>query len=500
MNPRPISTCILVLFVLSTTGCTLLGPDYQVPKAPVQTSWLEYEDPLLDATAPVTSQWWKTAFQDPVLDRLVEIALSQNLTLRSAGLRILQAHQQLAIAVGSRFPQQQQVSGSAEKQGTDSDSFELYDLGFNLSWEADVWGRFKRQIESASASLDASVASYDGVLISLVAGVAQNYLLIRTSQQQVIVAQKNISLQEESLRITTEKYNAGETTSLDVDQAQTLFYNTKANLTAIQLSLQQIKNSLSVLLGYPPHDMSALLGPVAPVPTIAPGIAIGMPQDLIRRRPDIRLAERQMAAQSAQIGFAMADLYPHFGLGGSVGTSISTATDQNLGDLFSGDSFGYSFLGFFQWDIFNYGRLKSNVRLQDAVFQQLLEDYRQTILQAQGEAENAIVAFLMSQVQLKNYQLATEAARRGANVSMTQYKEGMVGFNTVITTLTSLANQQNLLVTTQGAVANNLVDVYKSLGGGWEIRRNKAPMDLIPMETKTMMQERTDAWKGILSH
>jgi NodT family efflux transporter outer membrane factor (OMF) lipoprotein len=499
MNFRPIRLCILLCLAMTMAGCTMLGPDYQVPTAPVQTNWLEYEDPLLNDTRQEDSLWWKNAFHDPLLDQLVQTALDQNLTLRSAGLRILQARQRMAIAVGSQYPQQQQLSGAAEIQGTDDSSHELYNLGFNLSWEIDVWGRFKRQIETASALLDASVASYDGVLVSLIAGVAQNYFLIRTTQRRITVSQENISLQVESLRISTEKYNAGDVSSLDVDQSQTLLYNTRASLAALKLSLQQFKNSLAILLGQPPHDMSVLLGSPDPVPSTTLKVAIGMPQDLIRRRPDIRLAERQLAAQSAQIGFAIADLYPHFGIGGSIGTSISTDTDQTFGDLFSSDGFGYSFLGFFQWDILNYGRLQSNVLLQDAIFQQLLIDYRQTMLEAQGEVENAIVAFLMSQVQLKEYGLAADAALRAANISMTQYQEGMVGFNTVITTLKSLASQQDLLSSVQGTVANNLVSVYKSLGGGWEVNRNKDPLELIPVETKKMMEERTEAWKGVLS-
>ena len=167
-----------------------VGPDYQVPTAPVMPDYLEYEDPLLDTTAPVAPEWWKTAFKDPILDRLVETALAQNLSLRSAGLRVLQARQQLLIAIGNQYPQQQQLSGQAGIEGVfSSPAYEIYDLGFNLAWEADVWGRFKRQIESASAALDASVGSYDGVMVSLIAQVAQTYLLIRTTQQRLAVAE-----------------------------------------------------------------------------------------------------------------------------------------------------------------------------------------------------------------------------------------------------------------------------------------------------------------------
>jgi len=483
------------LLALLASGCMTVGPDYQVPTAPVMPEYLEYEDPLLDTTAPVAPEWWKTAFNDPILDRLVETALAQNLSLRSAGLRVLQARQQLLIAIGNQYPQQQQLSGQAGIEGVfSSPAFELYDLGFNLAWEADVWGRFKRQIESASAELDASVGSYDGIMVSLIAQVAQTYLLIRTTQQRLAVSEHNLELQQESVRITTAKYEGGEVSSLDVEQAQTLFHNTQASVASFELSLQQFKNSLATLLGQPPFDMSKLLGEPQPVPTVAPGVAVGMPQDLIRRRPDIRTAERQLAAQSAQIGFAVSELYPQFGLGGAIGTSVSTEGDLNFSDLFSAQTSGYNLFGAFQWNIFQYGRLKNNVRLQDAVFQQLLEDYRQTVLQAQAEVENAIVAFFKSQQQLAAFRSAADAAQRAVEVSTAQYQDGDTSFNTVITTLVSLVSQQDQFAAIQGTVTTNLVDLYRSLGGGWEVRQSQEPLELIPNEVKDEMLERTKYW------
>jgi outer membrane protein TolC len=218
-----------------------------------------------------------------------------------------------------------------------------------------------------------------------------------------------------------------------------------------------------------------------------------MPQDLIRRRPDIRIAERQLAAQSAQIGFAMTDLYPHLSIGGSIGTSkISTA------GLFDNNSETWKLFGLIEWDVFNYGRLKSNVRLQDALFQQLLVDYHNTVLQAQAEVENAIVAYLKSHQQLASYKLATEASQRSVDISQAQYNNGLVGFNTVITTLTAHLEQQDQLALTKGSVALNLVEIYKSLGGGWEIRENKDPVNFLPSAMKDQMQERTKDWKGVL--
>ncbi|MEN8803614.1 MAG: efflux transporter outer membrane subunit [Thiogranum sp.] len=486
---------LCALSAVVASGCMTVGPDYQVPTAPVMPEYLEYEDPLLDTTAPAEPEWWKTAFKDPILDQLVETALAQNLSLRSAGLRVLQARQQLLIAIGNQYPQQQQLSGQAGIAGVvSSPAYEIYDLGFNLAWEADVWGRFKRQIESASADLDASVGSYDGVMVSLIAQVAQTYLLIRTTQQRVAVARHNLEIQQESVRITTAKFEGGEVSSLDVDQAQTLFYNTHASVSSLELSLQQFKNSLATLLGRPPFDMSTLLGTPQPVPTVAPEIAVGMPQDLIRRRPDIRTAERLLAAQSAQIGVAVSELYPAFGLGGSIVTTVSTDQDLSFSDLFSAQTLGYNLFGAFQWNIFQYGRLKNNIRLQDAAFQQLLEDYRQTVLQAQGEVENAIVAFFKSQQQLTALRSAADAAQRAVDVSTLQYKEGEVPYNTVITTLETLVTQQDQFATIQGTVTTNLVDVYRSLGGGWEVRQSQEPLELIPNEVKDEMLERTKYW------
>lgn len=489
------SFALCLLLALLASGCAMVGPDYQVPTAPVQEDWLEYEESSLDTT-PVSPEWWKAAFNDPILDRLVTIALAQNLSLRSAGLRVLQARQQLAIAMGNQYPQQQQVSGQAEKKGGNkSESYETYDLGFNLSWEADVWGRFRRQIESASANLDASIGTYDGIMVSLIAEVAQTYLLIRTTQQRLAAAEYNLKLQQESLQIATAKFEGGEVSVLDVEQARTLYYTTQASLASIELSLQQFKISLAILLGRPPHDMHAMLGPVQPIPTITPAVAVGMPQNLIRRRPDIRTAERQLAVQSAQIGFAVSDLYPQFSVGGSISTRVSTQGGfRNAGDLFTAETTGRSLFGAFQWNIFQYGRLKNNIRLQDAIFQQLLEDYRQTVLQAQGEVENAIVAFFKSQQQQVSLQSATSAAQRAVDVATVQYQEGEVTFNTVITTLQSLVSQQDQLASIQGTVTTNLVDLYKSLGGGWEVSQRQEPLDLIAEETREEMLQRTDYW------
>jgi len=368
-----------------------------------------------------------------------------------------------------------------------------YSLGFNLSWEADIWGRFSRQVESSAAELDASVASYDGALVSLVSLVAQNYILIRTFQRRIEVANNNIELQQESLRIASAKFEVGDVSELDKNQAETLVYNSIASRSALEVSLQQLKNSLAILLGEPPQSFRYLLDEKREIPFVQANIALGMPQDIIRRRPDIRVAERQLAAQSAQIGFAITELYPSFLIGGAVGTSAAEP-----GDLFENNSQTWNLSGGFNWNIFNYGRLRSNVRLQDALFQQLLTDYRNIVLQAQGDVENAIVAYLKSHEQLAAYKTAAEASQRAVDVSTVQYQSGLIQFNTVISTLNAHAQQQDLLASTQGSVKTNLVQVYLSLGGGWEIRGSSNPAELLPAATKDEMIERIDYWEGVL--
>jgi len=231
------------LVVLLLSGCINLGPDYQRPEAEVEHDWIETEDSRVSSEPSTDPKWWKSAFQDPELDKLVEAALQQNLTLRSAGLRVLQSQQQLAIAVGNQYPQQQQATGSASRQKDSDVIFNNYNLGLNLGWEVDFWGRFSRQVESASAELDASVANYDGALVSMVSQAANNYVLIRTYQERIEVARDNIKLQAESLRIAQAKFDAGDVSELDVDQAESLLNNTKATLSSLEVSLQQFKNA-----------------------------------------------------------------------------------------------------------------------------------------------------------------------------------------------------------------------------------------------------------------
>ena len=503
-SPR-IHRLLLASMLLVLSACTTLGPDYIEPEVEMQLDWLESQDEVLSSDKPVDPQWWQSAFHDPVLDQLVTISLAENLTLRSAGLRVLQAQENLRIASGSQFPTQT-LSGGLDRQslaknqtaaGVDR-NFISDDLGFGLQWEADVWGRFRRQVESASAELDASVASYDGVLLSLLSEVSASYLNIRTLEERERYTRANIDVQQKSLTIAEDRFEGGLVTELDPDQARSLLYNSKASLGDLQISLVQLRNNLSLLLGQPPGEVITILGKPSAVPDSPAQIALGMPQDLIRRRPDIRQAERQMAAQSAEVGFAITDLYPTFTLGGAIGFGSTDANGNDLSDIFTSDARSWDFGVGFSWNVFNYGRIKGNIRLQDALFQQLVIDYQNTVLNAQAEIENAIIAYLISQEQLGWYIKSETAARNAVAVAQAQYDDGLVDFNTVVTNLETLQNQQDFLASTRGQVAVNLVGVYKALGGGWEIRAGKTADQLIPIETKDIMRKRIKYWDGVL--
>jgi NodT family efflux transporter outer membrane factor (OMF) lipoprotein len=340
---------LVVLFSLALllSGC-MVGPDFVKPDAQVEEGWLQQHNQEIKSEPADFSEWW-TVFNDPVLDNLIEIASRQNLDLQNAGLRILEARAQLGIAVGFQYPQTQQIGGEANANqlsenapnGAGADKFFYnYQFGFDAAWEFDFWGRFRRGVESANASLYTSLADYDDILVSLIAEVARTYFDIRTFEQRLVVTRENIKLQEKSLDIAAARFQFGDTSELDVSQAKALLKQTQATIPPLEASLRQAKNALAILLGILPTEVQDILGPPKPIPTAPIEVAVGIPAELLRRRPDIRLAEFQAAVQSAQIGIAKADLYPSFSLVGSIGLQSSDkggvlSNRANFSDLFT---------------------------------------------------------------------------------------------------------------------------------------------------------------------
>ncbi len=494
---RSVGVLIGVGFLVS--GCITVGPDYVRPSAEVAEQWIDGNDPRIKAEVGEYRDWW-TVFNDPILNALVEVAYKQNLTLRAAGIRILEARAALGISVGKQYPQMQEATGQISKIWLSENvspagvtptetNFDYWQLGFDVGWELDFWGKFRRGVESANADLGASIANYDDILVSLVAEVAATYVLIRTLEERLNVARNNVRIQERSFQITDVRFRNGVVTELDVQQAKAVLRNTQALIPQLQARLRQSQNALGVLLGMPPRDVQDVLGGERPIPTAPRDVAVGMPAELLRRRPDIRRAEREVAAQSARIGLAKSDFYPQITLAGSF-----NLTAQDAADLFMGNSFSGFGGPAFVWPLLNYGRITNNVRVQDARFQQLAVQYQNTVLKAAQEVEDALVAFLRAQEEVGLLAESVDASKRSVDLSLIQYREGLIDFTRVLQSEELLVRQQERLAETTGAIARNLIAVYKALGGGWEIRRGQ---EFVPVEVQEEMRERT-RWGSLL--
>ena len=483
---------LLLALSLAAGGC-MAGPDYVRPDAEGNDAWLT-DDARVRTDLLESIEWW-TAFNDPVLDALVEEAYAQNLTLHQAAVRVVQAMAERGIAIGELFPQTQEVNASfdrtklSENPGGPARYENDWRASFDAAWELDLWGRFRRSIESADAILAASLANYDDVMVSLVAEVAATYVDIRTLQVRLQVAIDNERIQVESLRLAESRFNNGQTSELDVTDAISVLEQTRADVPALEAQVRQAIHQLDFLLGRPPRDLLARLGDASAVPTAPSSIAVGIPADLLRRRPDVRLAEREAAAQSALIGVAEADLLPAFFISGSIGLSSDSS-----GSLVESDSWTGSIAPGFSWPILNYGRLKNNVRVQDAAFQGAILGYRNAVLAAAREVESGLAGFLGAQEQVTHIAKSVEASRRSLEISRVRYVEGSSTFTRVLDAQTELRSVEERLAETQGDVAQSLIATYKALGGGWEVRRD---MDILPPEAREEMEERID-WGDML--
>jgi NodT family efflux transporter outer membrane factor (OMF) lipoprotein len=489
--------------LLAFAGCTV-GPNFQRPKTTVSANWQETGDPRVSTTSATYRGWW-SAFNDPVLDRLIQRAYRENLSLRQAGVRVLQARAELGVAIGELFPQTQQAIGSVQYNRTSDraatapavkGSVEYWQsqIGAQASWELDFWGKIRRGIESADASLLSTLADYDNTLVTLTADVANSYITIRTAEERIRIARENVATQEESLKIAEAKFAYGTATQLDVEQARTALLNTLATIPSLETQLRQARDALSVLVGVPPSDLSDLLSGPSVIPVSPRQVIVGIPADLLRRRPDVRRAELQAAAQSAQIGVAKADLYPAFSL---VGNLVFVSTDLGrfkLSDMFRWGSRQVQVGPSVQWNILNYGQITNEVRVQDASFQRLLIAYQNAVLSAQQDVEDNLVAFLRAQDRADLLGQSVVSAKNAVALAVLQYREGVTDFTTVLTAQQALLNQQDSLASTLGSISTSLVGTYRALGGGWEIRESQ---DLVPPEIKAEMQRRTN-WGDLL--
>jgi NodT family efflux transporter outer membrane factor (OMF) lipoprotein len=499
---KPLQRRLLALFCIVIAGCMLVGPDFRRPRAPVAAKWNEAADAHLDTSYADYRDWW-TIFNDADLTRLVGLAYQNNLSLREAGVRVLETRAQLGIAIGEFYPQQQVVSASLSynripgslpyilnKNTYWSDAFAA-----QAGWEIDFWGKLRRAIESADDAFLASVANYDNGLVTLVGDVATAYVEIRTVEAQIAIARENVVRQQTALKIARAKFQYGTATKRDVYQAEDVLGATQASIPQLTIQLVQAQNALSILLGEPPGELDNALAGYTAIPTTEANLAVGMPADLLRRRPDVRAAELLAAAQCAQIGFAKADLLPTLALTGNIGVFSSNIGQASLGDVFSKSSLAFTAGPSVQWNILNYGQITNNVRVQDAKFQEAILNYQNTVLSAQQEVENGIVSFVQSRQEAVFLKESVTAATGAYNIAMIQYRQGIADFTTVLTAEQNLLQAQNNLALATGSVALGLISTYRAVGGGWELREGH---DFIPIQTQREMKDRTN-WGTLLS-
>lgn len=496
-------TAPILVVVAGLAGC-MVGPDYVQPEAPLAETWIDA--PTAATEAAVDPRWWKQ-FNDPALDALIEESLSQNLTLRAAGLRVIQARAVRGITVGEFFPQTQEAFGSIgrsanSENGPLSQGDRFYSdatLGLQAAWELDFWGRFRRAIESSDAALLATVADYDTTLISLVADVATSYVQLRSFEERLTLARDNVRLQRDTVELTDVRLRAGAVSELDVATARALLSSTESLIPELEDGRRRSLISLGVLLGRPPSELSEFLGEAAAVPTPPPEIAVGVPAELLRRRPDVRTAERVAAAASAQIGVATADLFPSISITGATGFASSDiefgGQTSDLGDIFKPESF-QGFIGLtVNWPILNYGRIENNIRARDAEFQRAITQYQETVLRAAGDVETGLSNFLKSRARAAHLDDAVTSQMRAVEISLIQYRNGAIDFIRVNQAQTDLVQRQDESAVARADTATGAIATFLALGGGWEVR---AGSEFIDAETARQMRERTD-WGDLLA-
>ncbi len=511
-------------------GCAV-GPNYQPPAVDAPDGWAEpFATPAATtqpfappsrtiATAAPVVRWW-TTFKDPELDSLIARSMAQSLNLRQATSRIRQARAQRRVTAADLLPEVDAIgqyshtrvsqngvtsqigggggsstggagggagggggsgggmggmngtappaagsNGGTAVPGAVLSEFDLFQLGLNsASWEIDVFGRVRRAIEAADASIQSSIEDRRGVLLTLLSDVATNYLQLRGAQRRLSLALDNLKVQQETLNLQRQRQQAGTVTDLDVARAEAQVQTTAATIPPLQVTISQSIHQLGTLLGERPEALYAELTDAAPIPPVPAEVPIGLPSDLLRRRPDVRMAERQLAAATANVGVAVANLFPQFSLTGSLGLqSVNTNNLLNYGSRYF--SVGPSV----SWPIFDAGRLRAQVRVQNALQEQQLLNYQQTVLTALRDVEDALVAYAKQQARRAALTAAVAANQRAVKLAKDQYNQGTVDFTTVLDAQLNLFTTQDSLASSELAVSTNLVSLYRALGGGWEI-------------------------------
>ena len=463
---------VLLALVASITAC-MVGPNYKTPVVEVPDLWHDAAtEGVADGQSPV-HKWWET-FDDPILVDLIHRAQAANLDLRQAVSRIRETRALRRITGGDRVPDLNVGGEAGRTQISENqipvlgsiDPVSQYSLTFDSVWELDFFGRIRRQIESADATYQASIEDYRDVLVTLFAEVARNYFDVRELQQRIQYAEENIRTQQNTLQLTEDRFDAGLVSALDIAQAESNLANTEAQVPTFEAGLQAALNRLAVLLGKPPGELHDTLLETRPIPSPPDEVAVGLPADLLRQRPDVRRAERDLAAQTARIGVATADLYPRFSLSGFLGLQ------SRGGDFLSADSVTWGINLPFVWQLFSGGRVRGQIDLERARTEQLVSFYEQTILIALEDVETSLAIYEWEKERRLRLLRAVDASQRSVGLVRTQYMAGLTDFQNVLDSERSLTTQQDQLAASEGFVVKSLASVYKALGGGWKENPN----------------------------
>lgn len=485
---------------LLLSSCLMVGPDYQEPMKPVSDTWLDPDKSVKHSTIN-NANWWQV-FHDSTLTSLIFQGYQSNLSIQSAAAHVLQLRAQLAQSVGELYPQQQALMGNltynriggSSLQDVLPPTFDTAVLGASASWEIDFWGKYRRAILSNDANFLASFAAYDNALVSLTSDIASVYIDIRTTEQLIIVTEKNIKLQTIALKLANARFTAGQASLQDVEQAQTELSQTQAIIPKYVSQLRQEKDKLGVLLGVTPDKVEGFLGKHLPIPSVPSSVAVGIPKEALAKRPDIYQARMQAIAQSETIGAVKANLYPSLTLAGNFNFSSNTIGSSSLSDLFSWSNRGATAGPAFNWPILNYGQITNAVREQDAAFEQALLNYLNLVLKAQQEVQDAITLFIETKHSADYLKTANRSAVKSTQLAIIRYREGETDFTPVLDAERQQLQVETSLTTAMGEIPKALVSLYRALGGGWQIR---GCQDIVPLSMKQQMSTRTN-WGNLL--
>ncbi|WP_020587105.1 efflux transporter outer membrane subunit [Desulfobacter curvatus] len=481
--------CLIFIFVTLFTGCKAVGPDYKQPDLFPEGTW---HAPMQKGLAQTSAepeqlaQWW-TVLNDPVLTDLIARAVQNNLDVKLALERIRQYRLLKGIEEADRLPTVN-TSGGASWTGTRNEDgtgtvSKAYSAGLDASWEIDLFGRIQRSIEAADATLSAKQEALRDALVSLVADLAESYIDVRTAQIRLDVVRQSIDSQTESFQLTQWQNQAGLTDELDVHQARYSLESAKAQIPVLESTLAKAMNRVAVLSGLAPGTLNKKLISPSPLPTLPATIAVGLPADALRRRPDIREAEYELIAQTAQVGVATADLYPKLTLSGSIGVDALSPAEL-IDNALDPSYWARSLAANLSHTLFDGGSIRKNIKVQNSLQEQSLIQYETAILSALEEVENALVAYAKEQIRLEHLTIAVQQAMTAEDLAQKKYESGLIDFTTVLTSQQTALSYQSDLATSQGTCVSNLITLYKVLGGGWP----PAESDNAPGENKSETQ------------